>query len=63
MKILKCIMAVPRTTHVVTDVTVGKVYEQNEGYEDCDDYYLKDDTGKYRYYEKCFFEVVKNKLC
>ena len=51
-------MAVPRTTHVVTDVTLGKIYEQYPDYDDCDDYYVKDNTGNYRYYDKWFFEVV-----
>jgi hypothetical protein len=58
MKKLKCIMAVPRTTHVVTDVTIGEIYEQYPDYDDCDDYYVKDNTGNYRYYDKWFFEVV-----
>ena len=45
-------------THVVTDVIIGNVYEQLEGYDDFDDYYIKDESGKYRYYDKWFFEVV-----
>lgn len=51
-------MRVPKETHVITDVIVGNVYEQFEGYDDCDDYYIKDESGKYRYYDKWFFEVV-----
>lgn len=58
MKILKCIKEVSKETHVVTDVIIGNVYEQFEGYDDSDDYYIKDESGKYRYYDKWFFEVV-----
>lgn len=58
MKKLKCILEVPEKTHVATFVTVGKVYEQEDSYDDADDYYILDDSGMKRYYDKWFFEVV-----
>jgi len=49
---------------VATFVTLGKIYFQDENYDDCDDYYFLDDSGKKQYYDKCFFEVVNNnKTC
>lgn len=58
MKKLKCILEVPEKTHVAIDVTVGKIYEQDDNYDDCDDYYIIDDSSIKRYYDKWFFEVV-----
>ena len=62
MKLLRCIKDVPIATNSVTDVTIGKIYEQADDYDDCDDYYIRDDTGKIHYYEKQFFEVVVAEL-
>jgi hypothetical protein len=58
MKKLKCIKEVPEKTHVATFVTVGNVYEQENNYDDTDDYYILDDSGIKKYYDKWFFEVV-----
>jgi len=58
MKKLKCILEVPKETHVATGVTVGKVYEQEDGYDDVDDYYILDDSGIKRYYDKWFFKAL-----
>ena len=58
MKKLECILEVSKKTHVATDVTIGQIYEQDDDYNDCDDYYIKDNTGKKRYYDKWFFKVV-----
>lgn len=60
MKTLKCIVEVPEERYTVTDVTVGKTYYQDDNYPDIDDYYITDDSGQKRYYEKCFFKEVKN---
>ena len=55
---LKCIKEVPSSKYVASDVIVGNVYPQFEGYNDSDDYYIKDESGRYRYYDKSFFEIV-----
>jgi hypothetical protein len=60
MKKLKCIIEVPEEKYTVTDVTVGKTYEQDNDYPDIDDYCIIDDTGQKRYYDKCFFKEIKN---
>jgi len=60
MKTLKCILEVPKEGYTVTDVTVGKTYEQDDDYPDIDDYYITDNSGKKKYYDKWFFKEVKN---
>ena len=60
MKKLKCILEVPKDVYSSNHTTVGKVYLQRNSYDDITDYFIIDDTGKERYYEKWFFEEVKS---
>lgn len=52
MKRLKCILSVPKEKYTVANVIVGNIYEQIEGYDDSNDYFLKDESGRYIYYDK-----------
>ena len=49
-------------TKWIQNVTPGKVYEiyKVEGYGDCADFYLKDDSGKEQYLADFFFEEVED---
>lgn len=56
---VKCITEVPQDKFTEFNVTVGLIYEVKENYDCVDDFYIKDDTGNFNYYEKQFFEVYK----
>jgi len=59
MKQLKCIKQIEEKKFVANHITVGKIYEQEDNYNDCDDYYILDNSGIKQYYEKHFFEEIK----
>jgi hypothetical protein len=61
MKKLRCI-SLPKFKRNLPSITLGKIYEQEYGYDDSDDYWIIDDSGRKIYWEKYFFEEVSSDL-
>lgn len=61
MKKLRCIQ-LPEFERNVPSITVGKIYRQDSDYDDSDDHYIIDDSGRKIYWEKYFFEEVTGSM-
>ena len=55
MKTIKCIKEVSKNENICTSITIGQSYKILQESED--DYLIKDDINKERYYLKEFFEA------